>query len=108
MVPSLAIDAAAMLEKKKCSKKTVDRTCTTGTPDQLRTCSPSQCCCCCGDSVILVRVICDTVICEILTRISKSDISLAAAAARAVAWRYGCETLMPKYIRLKPFTARTT
>ena len=37
IVPSLAIDEAAMLEKKG-SMKMVDLTCTTGTPDQLRTC----------------------------------------------------------------------
>ena len=35
IVPSLAVDEAAMLEKKG-SMKTVDLTCTTGTPDQLR------------------------------------------------------------------------
>jgi hypothetical protein len=45
IVPSLAIDEAAMLEKNG-SRKIVDLTCVTGTPDQLRTCSPSQCCCC--------------------------------------------------------------
>ena len=47
IVPSLAIDEAAMLENKG-SRKSVDLTCATGTPDQLRTCSPSQCCCCWG------------------------------------------------------------
>jgi NAD(P)-dependent dehydrogenase (short-subunit alcohol dehydrogenase family) len=57
IVRSLAIDEAAKLEKKGYSMKTVDLTCTTGTPDQLRTCSPSQCCCCCGYSVISVRLI---------------------------------------------------
>jgi signal transduction histidine kinase len=34
------------LVKVRGSKKIVGLTCTTGTPDQLRTCSPSQCCCC--------------------------------------------------------------
>jgi len=45
IVPSLAIDEAAMLQKKG-SMKMVDLTCTTGTLDQLRTCSAGQCCCC--------------------------------------------------------------
>jgi hypothetical protein len=36
IVPSLAIDEAALLEKKGVSRKTVDLTCTTGTPDVCR------------------------------------------------------------------------
>src|SRR6476469_2685316 len=84
IVPSLAIDEDAMREKRG-SKKMVGLTCDTGTPDQLRTCSLSQCCCCLIDWVISVRVICETVICEMFTRISKSGISFAAAAAIAVA-----------------------
>ncbi|MGB8936332.1 MAG: hypothetical protein WCC17_14645 [Candidatus Nitrosopolaris sp.] len=46
IVPSFAIDEVAMVEKKGVSRETVDLTCATGTPDQLRTCSASQCCCC--------------------------------------------------------------
>ena len=38
----------------------------------------------------------------------KPAISFVAAAAKAVAWRYGGETLMPKYIRLQPRNALTT
>jgi hypothetical protein len=35
-------------------------TCTTGNPDQFSTCSPSQCCRCWGESVISIRLICET------------------------------------------------
>src|ERR1700677_3655724 len=78
IVESLAMDSAAQAEKKKCWRKTVART---GTPDQFNTCSPNQCCRCCGESVISVRLIWDTVICEILTNTSRSLRSRATAAA---------------------------
>src|SRR5208282_1492886 len=65
IVAFLEIDSAAQSEKKKFWRKTVGRTCTTGNPDQFSTCSASQCCRCWGESVIAVRLICDTVICEI-------------------------------------------
>src|SRR4051794_25961910 len=81
MVPSSLIEDAAHAEKKKCSRNTVGRTCTTGSPDQLRTCSASQCCRCCGEPVIWVRLISDTVICEMLTKTSKSP-ALARCCGR--------------------------
>jgi hypothetical protein len=36
------------LVKKKPSRKTVGRTCTTGRPDQFSACSESHCSLCCG------------------------------------------------------------
>jgi hypothetical protein len=94
IVPSLAIDEAAMLEKKECSMKTVGLTCTTGTPDQLRICSQSQCCCC---------------------HLRNVDENLKVGDSRIVAYCCGCrnsrsldETLMPKYIRLQPCNALAT
>ncbi len=96
IVPSRAIDSAAQVVKKGFWRKTVARMCTTGNPDQFSTCSPSQCCRCWGESVIAVRLICDTVSCEILTNTSRPPRSRATAAAVTVASRYGADTLMPK------------
>src|SRR5260370_30335051 len=62
IVESLAIDSSAHSEKNGCWRKTVGRTLTTGNPDQLSTCSQSHCCRCWGESVISVRLICETVI----------------------------------------------
>jgi hypothetical protein len=50
------------VREKGCWRKTVGRTLTTGNPDQFSTCSQSQCCRCWGESVISVRLICETVI----------------------------------------------
>src|SRR6187401_1105164 len=108
IAPSLAIDDAAHSEKKKCSRNAVARTCTTGRPDQFSTCSASQCCRCCGESVIVVRLICETVIWEMLTNTSSFARSRATAAAMAVASRYEADTLIPKNIRLDPSTALAT
>src|SRR5918911_4619647 len=52
--------------RKKPSRSTVGCTCTTGKPDQFRTCSTSQWSLCCGLAVVWVMLICDTVICDIL------------------------------------------
>jgi hypothetical protein len=84
-----------MRPPKGCSRKIVYLTCVTDTPDQLRICSASQCCCGWGDSVISARPICETVICDMLTNISKSGISFAAAAAITVAWRYAHAKIHP-------------
>lgn len=46
-----------------------------------------QCCRCCRESVMFLRLICDTVICEMLTNASKSPRSRAAAVAMTVASR---------------------
>jgi hypothetical protein len=43
MVPLSAMEGAARVVNNGLSKKMVGRTCTTGSPDQLRTCSDSQC-----------------------------------------------------------------
>jgi hypothetical protein len=43
MMPLSAIERAAKFVNNGLSKKTVGRTCTTGSPDQLSTCSDSQC-----------------------------------------------------------------
>ena len=69
------------------SMKTVGRTCTTGTPDQLMMCSASQCSRCCLDSEVLVSVICETVICDMLTRTSMEAASRATAQTMEVAVR---------------------
>jgi len=87
MVPSRLIDSAAQSRKKKFCRKMVGRTWTTGNPDQLSACSASQCCRCCGESVISVRLICDTVSWEMLTNTSRSPRCRAAAAAETVASR---------------------
>jgi hypothetical protein len=42
MVPLSAMERAARVVNNGLSKKTVGRTCTTGSPDQLSTCSDSQ------------------------------------------------------------------
>src|SRR5262249_39505646 len=99
---------AAQSRKKGFWRKTVGRTCTTGRPDQFNTCSPSQCCRCWGESVIFVRLICDTVICEMLTNASRSSRSRATAAAVTVASRDCADTPMPKYRRWQPAKARAT
>src|SRR6266403_4092636 len=52
--------------RKKPSRNTVGRTCTTGRPDQFNACSASQCSLCCGLGVVSVMLICETVICDIL------------------------------------------
>lgn len=62
---------AGMEKNIGCSIKTVGRMCVTGTPDQFNTCSESQCCCCWCESVISSRLISDTVICDMFTRISR-------------------------------------
>lgn len=108
IVSSLAIDSAAQSRKNGCCRKTVGLTCTTGSPDQLNTCSPSQWRRCCVESVIFVRLICDAVICEIFTKASRSSSSRAAAAAMTVASRYDSETLIPKYKRRQPAITRET
>jgi len=87
IVPSFAIDSAAHCEKKKCWRKTVARTCTTGKPDQFSACSPSQCKRCWRESVIAVRLICETVNWEMLTNTSRSLRARATAAAVTVASR---------------------
>src|SRR5262249_37654979 len=89
IVPSRAIDSAAQARKKKCWRKTVGRTWTTGSPDQLSACSASQCCRCCGESVVSARLICDIVIWEMLTNISRSPCRRAAAKATDVAGEDG-------------------
>src|SRR4030095_3131455 len=52
--------------RKKPSRNTVGRTCTTGRPDQFSACSESQCSLCCGLAVVSVMLICESVICDIL------------------------------------------
>src|SRR5262252_5753918 len=52
--------------RKKPSRSTVGRTCTTGRPDQFSACSASQCNLCCGLAVVSVILICASVICDIL------------------------------------------
>src|SRR5215468_7766171 len=52
--------------RKKPSRNTVGRTCTTGRPDQFSACSESHCSLCCGLGVVSVVLICETVICDIL------------------------------------------
>src|SRR3974390_3309887 len=52
--------------RKKPSRNTVGRTCTTGKPDQFSACSASQCNLCCGLAVVSVMLICESVICDIL------------------------------------------
>ena len=86
-MPSFAIDSAAHWEKKKCWRKTVARTWTTGSPDQFRACSPSQCIRCWSESVIARRLICETVSWEMLTNTSRPPSSRATAAAVTVASR---------------------
>src|SRR6266853_2072096 len=43
--------------RKKPSRNTVGRTCTTGRPDQFSVCSASQCSLCCGLGVVSVMLI---------------------------------------------------
>ena len=69
------------------SMNTVGRTCTTGTPDQFMMCSASQCNRCWLDSDVLVRVICDTVICDMFTMTSTGAASSATAQTMDVAVR---------------------
>jgi hypothetical protein len=87
IVASLAIDSAAHARKKKFWRKTVARRCTTGNPDQFSTCWASQCCRRWGESVIAVRLICDTVIWEMLANPSRSPYARATAAAVTVVSR---------------------
>src|SRR5882762_2452352 len=58
-----------------------------GQSGPVSTCSPSQCCRCWGESVISVRLICDTVSWEILTNSSRSLCSRSSASAVTVASR---------------------
>ena len=55
---------------KKEALKTVGRIVMTGSPDQDRACSASQCCLCCGLSVVSLMLICETVICDMFTMAS--------------------------------------
>jgi len=48
----------------------VGRIVTTGSPDQDRVYSDSQCSLCCGLSVVSVMLICETVICDMFTKAS--------------------------------------
>ena len=74
----------------------------------MSTCSPSQCWRCCADSAVLVSVICETVICDMLTSTDRFPCSRAAAATVTVACRNRTETLIPKYARRQPSRARAT
>ena len=85
--PDARIAGAASAVKSGLSSKTVGRTCTAGTPDQSMTRSASQCRRCCLDSAVLVAVICETVICDMLTSASKVPSSLAATHTTVVACR---------------------
>jgi hypothetical protein len=69
------------------SNNTVGRTRTTGTPDQFMICSASQNSRCWRDSWLLVRVICETVICDMLTITSRPPSSRAAAQTIATSCR---------------------
>src|SRR5262249_36785085 len=57
---------------------------------------------------MLVRLIWETVSCEMLTKTSRSPCCRPTAAAVTVASRYGGDTLMPKYRRRQPSSARAT
>src|SRR5262245_13155582 len=81
--------------RKKPSRKTVGRTCTTGSPDQSSACSASQCSLCCGLGVVSVMLICETVICDMFTN-AFTPWWRATAAALMVASRYDGDTDMPK------------
>src|SRR6185503_10019428 len=87
--------------RKKPSRNTVGRTCTTGRPDQFSACSASQCSLCCGLGVVAVMLICASVICDILMN-PLTPSCFATAAALTVAVRYVSETDMPKYIVSQP------
>ena len=58
------------MKKEALEEETVGRTVTTGSPDQDRACSASQCSLCCGLSVVSVMLICVTVICDMFTKAS--------------------------------------
>src|SRR5271166_4013583 len=85
--PVARIERAASMSKSGFSSRTVGRMCTAGTPDQLMTCSASQCRRCCLDSSVLVAVIWETVICDMLTKTSRPPSSSAATHTTVVACR---------------------
>src|SRR5258708_38095572 len=87
--------------RKKPSRNTVGRTCTTGRPDQFSACSASQCSLCCGLGVVSVMLICETVICDILMNAFTPG-CFATAAALTVAARQASATDMPKYMVSTP------
>src|SRR5260370_21326272 len=66
LIRSDSLTESGVKVRKKPSRNTVGRTCTTGRPDQLSACSASQCSLCCGLGVVSVMLICDTRICDIL------------------------------------------
>src|SRR5258706_10867412 len=84
MVPLSAMERAATVVNNGLSKKTVGRTCTTGSPDQFSTCSDSQCSRWWCDSLMLSASIWDTVICERETSASKLPTARATVATVAV------------------------
>ncbi len=87
MVPLSAMERAARVVNNGLSKKTVGRTCTTGSPDQLSTCSDSQCSRWWCDSLMLRASIWDTVIWEMATSASTAPTARATVATVAVASR---------------------
>src|SRR5262249_58228646 len=91
--------------RKNPSRKTVGRMLTTGKPDHESACSLSQCCRCCGLGVVFRMLICETVICDMLTR-TFTPTSRATAAMDTVASRYRADTDIPKYTRRQPPTTR--
>jgi hypothetical protein len=84
----------------------VGRTLTTGNLDQLSTCWQSHCCRW-AESVISVRLICETVISEMLNT-SRSERSRVTAAVVTAASKSLGDTLTPKYLRRQPDKAPAT